>query len=387
VAWQASFEAGAHATRAVDSPAHAGWPGPEIGRRCGLHPACESVDNTAMHSRASFHRLTFLLLLSIAAATAQETKPRYQIVDGHLHFLSFVQETAGMDAFLKAMDDTGVAESVVIGMPVVKKWDEGDARRPTYYLDNDSRVYWYSATDFLVARAVLDLPKDRQARLHPFICGFNSADRNAVDHVERMLALYPNFWQGIGEVFLRHDDLTALTYGDVPRATSSAFGRLLDLAAARDLPVLVHSNIGPAWREQPEYLDEIESAVRTHPKTRVIWAHAGISRRIVIANHTDILRRMLGQYRNLTIDLSWVIFEQELAPGGTLDRRWVSLIEEYPGRFVIGSDTVGSFDDYKPTLQRYYLLLDALKPETARKVAHDNFLALLPASRTGGTGR
>jgi predicted TIM-barrel fold metal-dependent hydrolase len=202
-----------------------------------------------------------------------------------------------------------------------------------------------------------------------------------------MLALYPNFWQGIGEVFLRHDDLTALTSGDVPRATSTAFGRLLDLAAARDLPVLVHSNIGPAWREQPEYLDEIESAVRTHPATRVIWAHAGISRRIVIANHTEILRRMLGQYRNLTIDLSWVIFEQELAPGGTLDRRWVSLIEEYPGRFVIGSDTVGSFDDYKPTLQRYYLLLDALKPETARKVAHDNFLALLPAHRPGGTGR
>jgi hypothetical protein len=270
---------------------------------------------------------------------------------------------------------------VVIGMPVVKKWDEGDAQRPTYYLDNDARTYWYSATDFLVARAVLDLPKEQQARLHPFICGFNSADRNAVDHVERMLALYPNFWQGIGEIFLRHDDLTALTYGDTPRATSIAFGRLLDLAAARDLPVLVHSDIGPAWLEKPNFLDEIESAVRTHPKTRVIWAHAGISRRIVIPNHTDLLRRMLGQYSNLTIDLSWVIFEQEIAPGGVLDRKWASLIEEYPGRFVIGSDTVGFFDQYKPTLQRYYLLLDALKPETARKVAHDNFLALLPARK------
>ena len=292
-----------------------------------------------------------------------------------------------MDAFFKAMDDTGVSESVVIGMPVVKKWDEGDAKRPTYYLDNDSRTYWYSATDFLVARAVLDLPKDKQARLHPFICGFNSADRNAVDHVERMLALYPNFWQGIGEVFLRHDDLTALTYSDVPRATSSAFGRLLDLAAARDLPVLVHSDIGPASLEQPDYLGEIESAIGTHPNTRVIWAHAGISRRIVIANHTDILRRMLGQYPNLTVDLSWVIFEQEIAPGGALDRRWVSLIEEYPARFVIGSDTVGFFDQYRPTLWRYYLLLDALKPETARRVAHDNFLALLPARGSGGVGR
>jgi hypothetical protein len=54
---------------------------------------------------------------------------------------------------------------------------------------------------------------------------------------------------------------------------------------------------------------------------------------------------------------------------------------------VIGSDIVGLFDQYKPTLQRYYLLLDALKPETARKVAHDNFLGLLPARQTGGGGR
>jgi predicted TIM-barrel fold metal-dependent hydrolase len=330
-----------------------------------------------MHRLRRLESLAVLLLFLTAAAAAE--KPKYQIFDGHLHFLNFVQETAGMAAFLKAMDDTGVTESVVIGMPVVKKWDEGDANRPTYYLDNDSRTYWYSATDFLVARAVLDLPKDKQARLHPFICGFNSSDRNAVDHVERMLALFPNFWQGIGEVFLRHDDLTALTYGDVPRATSKAFGRLLDLASTRGLPMLVHSDIGPARLEHPDYLGEIESAIQSHPNTRMIWAHAGISRRIVIPDHTDILRRMLGQYLNLTIDLSWVIFEQEIAPGGALDRRWVSLIEEYPGRFVIGSDTVGFFDDYKPTLQRYYLLLDALSPGTARKVAHENFLALLPA--------
>ena len=178
----------------------------------------------------TFRRSALLLLLATAA---WGQPPKYALVDGHLHFLNFVQETDGMAKFLKAMDDTGVAESVVIGMPVVKQWDEGDAKRPTYYLDNDSRTYWYSATDFLVARAILDLPKEQQARLHPFICGINSADRNAVDHVQRMLALYPNFWQGIGEVFLRHDELTALTYGETPRGTSDAFGRLLDLVRGR----------------------------------------------------------------------------------------------------------------------------------------------------------
>jgi predicted metal-dependent TIM-barrel fold hydrolase len=312
--------------------------------------------------------------------------PRYAMVDGHLHFLNFVQETLGMDALFAALDQAGVAEAVVLGMPLVKTWDEGDTTRPTYYLDNDSRTYWYSATDFLVAHAVLSLPAQKRARLHPFICGFNSADRNGVDHIERLLALYPGVWQGIGEVFLRHDDLTALTYGEAPRANSQAFGRVLDLAARHDLPVLVHSNIGPSWRQRPDYLDEMESAIRQHQNTRIIWAHAGISRRIVIADHTDILRRLLHQYANLSIDLSWVIFEQEIAPGGTLDRRWVNLIEDYPGRFVIGSDTGDFSAQYVAIVQRTYILLDALTPETARKVAHDNFLALLPANRPAASG-
>jgi hypothetical protein len=317
---------------------------------------------------------TLLAALLTVPASAQ----KYPIVDGHLHYLNFVQETAGMDALFKAMDDTGVPEAAIIGMPVVKKWEETEERRPTYYLDSDSHTYWYSATDFLVAKAILDLPKEKRKRLHPFICGINSADRNAVDHVERMLAMYPNFWQGIGEVFFRHDDLTALTYGDPARADSKAFGRILDLAATHNLPVLMHSNIGPAWRQQPDYLNEVETAIKGHPNTKIIWAHAGISRRIIIPGHTEIVRRLLSNYPNLTVDISWVIFEQEIAPANVLDKGWAKLVEEYPARFVIGSDIVGTFEQYKPTVQRYYALLDVLKPETARKVAHDNFLALLP---------
>ena len=60
-----------------------------------------------MHIRRSFQRFGSFLLLWIAAAAAPQPKPapKYELVDGHLHFLNFVQETAGMDAFLKAMDD------------------------------------------------------------------------------------------------------------------------------------------------------------------------------------------------------------------------------------------------------------------------------------------
>ena len=87
---------------------------------------------------------------------------------------------------------------------------------------------------------------------------------------------------------------------------------------------------------------------------------------------------MLAAYPNLSIDLSWVVFETYVARDGKLSPAWIDLIESYPDRFLIGSDKVGHFTDYPHEMQKYYLLLDALKPETARKVAHDNFLNLLP---------
>ena len=94
--------------------------------------------------------------------------PKYQIVDGHFHLLNFVQETDEIDAFLKIMDATGVPESIIIGMPVVKEWEESQKERPTYYLDDDGRTYWYSATDFLVGNMLMGLSPDKRKRLHPF---------------------------------------------------------------------------------------------------------------------------------------------------------------------------------------------------------------------------
>jgi len=98
-----------------------------------------------------------------------------------------------MDAFFKAMDETGVVESAVIGMPVVKKWDEGDEKRPT--------TTWITIPDilvqrdrFLVARAVLDLLRIKRPGCIP-LSALQQRGSKRGDHVERMLALYPGFWQ------------------------------------------------------------------------------------------------------------------------------------------------------------------------------------------------
>ncbi|HWE94777.1 MAG TPA: amidohydrolase family protein [Tepidisphaeraceae bacterium] len=303
---------------------------------------------------------------------------QYRAADCHLHLVDFLQRTDGIRAALKAMDRCGVEDAVVSGMPLVKEWPQEERLRPEYYLEDDSRCYWYSATDVLVAREVQSLPPDQQKRFHPTICGFNGADRNALDHVKRMIDWYPDLWQGIGEVMTRHDDLTALTYGQPARADNLALDRVFTFAGQHDLPVFLHSNIGSVWKHEPIYLPEVETAVREHPQTRFIWCHAGISRRIEIPTLTNDLEALLRKYPNLSIDVSWVVYDTNLAKDGKPDPKWVALIEALPDRFMIGSDKVGHFADYPHEITRYYPFLDALKPATANKLVRQNLLAILP---------
>ncbi|HLK57223.1 MAG TPA: amidohydrolase family protein [Chthonomonadaceae bacterium] len=323
--------------------------------------------------------LFICLSLRLLAQQANDPVPiRYRLSDCHFHFVDFLQKTDGIKAVLEAMNRAGVDHTMLCGMPLVKEWSVNEPVQPGYYLDDDARCYWYSATDVFVAREVQTLSPEDRARVHPFICGFNGADRNAVDHVQRMLDWYPGFWEGIGEVMARHDDLSALTYGYTSQANSVALDPVYKLAAAHDLPVFIHSNISSVWKRTPLYLNEMEQAVKKNPKTRFVWCHAGVSRRIDVPTLTTEIRRMLKTYHNLSIDLSWVVFDTYLYKDNKVADDWVSVIKAFPDRFMIGSDIVGHFATYAPTVQRYYALLDALKPETAQKVARDNFLAILP---------
>ena len=343
---------------------------------------------TQQKERSIFRSLMYVSLLlctvAIADAPKAEVIPndvsinRYKIVDAHLHYVDFLQNSDGIQKLIKKMNDAGVEHAMLNGLPVVKKWDAIDPIKPQYYLADDSRTYWYSATDVMVAKAIKSLSQKDRKRFHPFICGFNATDRNAIDHLNRMMEWYPDVWEGIGEILTRHDDLTALTYGEQARANHMALDAVYNFAAEHDLPVTMHSDISSVWIKQPLYLHEMEKAVKEHPETRFIWAHAGASRRVVVPTLVSVIRTMLKTYPNLWVDLSWVVYPNYVAPDGKPDKEWVALVEDFPDRFMIGTDLVGHFDDYTKTIRSYYVFLDALSPETAQLVANENFLKILP---------
>jgi len=323
--------------------------------------------------------LFWVLLMVAGLASAGEDG----WVDAHLHYVDFMQQSDGSEAMLAAMDKAGVEDAWLFGLPVVKKWQQDAPRRPRYYLGDEAPLYYYSATDDIVAGAVLALPEDQRRRLAPFISGFNPTDMNAARHVEALIKRYPGLWRGIGEVITRHDDLTALTAGETARANHPALMKVYRLAGRHDLPVLLHSNLTSLREETPIYLGELEDALKSNPDTRFVLAHAGTSggvekRQAPLATLNEIIRALLERYDNLYVDLSWSVREHYLIEDGEPRPAWVTLIRDHPDRFVLGSDVVGHFDSIGAILDEYRPLLDALPKPVADKLRAENARALLP---------
>ncbi len=328
--------------------------------------------------------LILLVLVATAAPAAEAPERNYAYSDAHLHYLDFFQDSEGMTALLAAMDEAGVEHVALMGMPLTKKWHENEPRRPRYYLGDDAPLYWYSATDAILAEAIRSLSAAQRERIHPFLSGFNPNDKNATLHIEHMIRLYPDFWQGIGEVMTRHDHLTALVQGEVPRANSEAMMRVYRMAARHDLPVLLHSNITSLRESDLIYREELVDALSKNPRTRFIWAHAGTSGTINrwqerLPGLAKAIDELLSTNDNLWIDLSWSVLEPHILDNDDDPRKlWLELVRKHPDRFMLGSDVVGRFGSLGKVMNRFAPLLDALPQDVAHKLARDNFLSVLP---------
>ena len=321
--------------------------------------------------------------------------------DGRYFQLPYGERHRRLTGLIDVTDKHNIADVVVCGMPFVKKWAEDDFfLRPKYYLDSSSRVKAARDTDLQVAAAFMDYKRrfagdktqlDKLTRLHPFVCGLDTTDLGAVDLAIKRIREYPGVWEGLGELMSRHDDLTNLTTGERPRANHPSFIRLFKFAGRVSLPVSIHHNVAPISRneselKQPLYLDEflallkntIHDAANAANRPKVIWCHAGISRRIVVENYRQTLEQILDEYHEyLYLDLSWVVLGAYVYKNL---EEWVALIQKYPDNFLIGSDSVGKYSGIPMELKKYQALLSALPAETRSKVAYKNLASILDKS-------
>lgn len=294
-------------------------------------------------------------------------------IDAHLHLVDFLQEGGNINKLIKEMDEGNIQKAVIFGMPVIKKWAHYQKEKPSYYLSDNAKCYYYSRTDEIVARAYSELPKIHQNKLAPLICGFNPTDMSAVHQIEWLLKKH-DCWRGIGEILFRHDDLTNLTMGEVARPNHPAMFPIYELCASKNLPILLHQNATSEWEHETDkqFIHELTEVLDNFPDTKIIWAHCGASRRTNLTHYTGILKDLLEKYPQMSMDISWVVYDDVICENEEPKPRWIELFERYPDRFYIGSDLLGHYEDLGRSMGRYNNLLQKLSKPAAKLIAYEN---------------
>ncbi|OVE82229.1 hypothetical protein BVY04_01545 [bacterium M21] len=317
------------------------------------------------------------------------------VIDMHLHFVDFMQRTDGIytqregsgepeaEGLIESMNEGNIAKNIVFGLPVKKKWESFEPIEPSYYLGDNSRCTYFASTDETVAFNYLQLTEEDQPRIAPTLVGFDPTDMSAIEYVEQMFAKYP-FWKGIGEVLLRHDDLTNLTIGEIARANHPAMTAVYKFCEDNKLPICIHQNstnvassVASAATPEYHYLHELKEVLENHPDLLLVWAHCGISRRVEHPEYYKMVHDMLRDYPNLHVDFSWVAYENVICEPRANDSEplipKIEWIEEVilPGtnrfRIMLGSDLCGHFSSQKnpynhaKTMARYNGLLRELR--------------------------
>jgi predicted TIM-barrel fold metal-dependent hydrolase len=332
-------------------------------------------------------RLRALVLVSIAA-----TRLSGQIVmnDSHFHLTNYVQRGPDIHSILTLMGDT-VGRVALFGIPLQQEWLHSvtGTNAPTYYLQSDAPLYYYSFTDAYIAMQYRSLTPAQQARFDPMITGFNPRDMYAADHIRRVLRVFPGVFSGIGEFTIHKEFVSAKTEPGPASLLDPALDSVLALAGEAGLVVILHNDMDvpfPSDTAKPAYLEQMKALVRRHPNTTIIWAHTGVGRIVrPVKGHAAVLEAMLADpaFRNLYFDISWDEVAKYLVSSPEATRVAAALIERYPDRFLFGTDAVGptSAAPWLETYNLYVPLWAALSPGARRKVRVQNYERLFDAAR------
>jgi hypothetical protein len=357
-----------------------------------------------MKHRSDFSNvLRALVLAASAICPAFAADSGYLFNDSHFHLTNYVQKGTDIHKYVTEIMGNKVGRSTLFGIPLQQTWsyeNSGDFA-PTYYLQSDAALYYYSFTDAIIARAYQSLPREQQLRLDPMITGFNPADMYAVDHIRRCLQLFPGVFSGIGEFTIHKEFVSSKVAGDTASLTDPALDRILDLAAEVGLAVILHNDIDVPFAKpgaEPVYLKQMKDLLRRHPKTTIIWAHTGLGRVVHPAqsqasndpeerspNHREIVEAMLTDptLSHVYFDISWdEVAKYAIATPETIAKT-AAMFNRFPDRFLFGTDNVAPAD--QATQLRVYNLWAPvwaqLKPDTSYKVRQGNYLRIFDAAR------
>jgi hypothetical protein len=134
--------------------------------------------------------------------------------------------------------------------------------------------------------------------------------------------------------------------------------KMIGLAKQYDLLLHAHSDA-----------DAINRIFKADPQARVLWAHSGFDR-------PEKIRDMLRKHKKLWADLA---FRSDHANGSNVAPEWHAAFEEFPDRFMVGTDTFAPERWYYVGEHAAYSRgwLKSLPAPLAKKIAYQNAEAML----------
>ena len=333
--------------------------------------------------------LAALATLAAPPAPAQ-VPPQALFNDSHFHLTNYVQEGTDIADFV-AMMGTTVGRSTLFGIPLQQQWSHGNTGdwAPTYYLQTDAPLYYYSFTDASIAMAYLSLPESDRARLDPMITGFNPADMYAADHIRRVLETFPGVFSGIGEFTIHKEFVSSKIPGETASLTNPALDRILEFAGEVGLAVILHNDIDmpfPRPDQEPYMLAQMKALFERHPDTTIIWAHIGLGRVVrPVSEQMAIVETLLTTptLDHVYLDISWDEVAKYATATPEATARAATIINRFPDRFLFGSDVVApsSVDAMVAVYDAYAPLWAALTPEARDKVLKENYERVFDTAR------
>src|SRR3982751_2780228 len=327
-------------------------------------------------------KTTLLIFLLSTPSFAQNGKDTYLFNDSHFHLTNYIQEGIDIHDFLKVMGNKA-GRVALFGIPLQQQWSyrvDGD-RAPTYYLQADTPLYYYSFVDASIAMAYRSLSNEEQKRFDPMITGFNPTDMYAADHIRRVLKTFPGVFSGIGEFSIHKEFVSAKIAGEVASLQDPALDRILDFAGEVGLVVLIHNDMDVPFAKEgskPAYLEQAKTVFKRHPNTTIIWAHTGMGRVVrPIKNHAANLDEILRDpaFSRVYFDISWDEVAKYVVASSAATKITADLINHYPDRFLFGTDEVAPRDwaTYSIVFIQYEPLWALLGSDAEGKVRRGNY--------------
>ncbi len=312
---------------------------------------------------------------------AKNKRYKGPIIDAHVHLdppkTNTIDETY-LQNIIKSLQDNGIKKAIFMPVPneghmAANIGRNGSKIRKSLLQKSNDYIQLFCGSEYLTNW------------LHnAYRKGFKEKEFQAI--LTRLeMDIDSKKYLGVGEFGLYHFNKNGHQNVIQYSPTFPPFSKIIDLVAKKKVWLDFHAEpVDPNGKSyEKEVFGTIELIFQRYPDFKLIYAHTGMT-------NTNNLRQILKKYKNIMVHLKaikrhddWKNLEPITNQNMELYEDWATLFEEFPHRFLIGTDAKFGRGPHKATIKKYSKgikgvrrLLGSLNPKAAEMIAYKNALRI-----------